>query len=358
MRVGFDAALLGTTTTGIGLYTDSLRRALSDEPGVSLVLMGARREGEVRRKTPSRSLWFALELPAQLRRAHVDVFHGLNNFQLPLLPVGVPYVITVHDLIPELLPETVSTKFRWQFRLWIRRSLDLASAVICVSEVTKRDLLRLHPVAPGRIHVVPNGVDHVPERIPESEGDALVAPLQLPERYFLYAGALDARKNVGAVLEAFDRVAHRRRDVALVVAGQDWFGSNAIRAQIAAAERNGGRVQRVGFLPQRALHAAMQRAVGFVFPSRYEGFGLPPLEAMRLGTPAIISDGGALPETCGDAAIVAPNGDPSAIAAAMERLLDDPQERERWSHAGRQRAAQYTWKACASRTRAVYERVM
>jgi glycosyltransferase involved in cell wall biosynthesis len=358
MRVGFDAALIGTRTTGIGLYTSALSRALAVQPDVSLTLMGGRREGDVLRHTSSRSLWFAAELPIHLRRSALDVFHGVNNFQLPLVRTGVPYVITVHDLIPELLPKTVSMKFRWQFRLWIRRSLSLASAVICVSEATRRDLLRFHPIDAARVHVVSNGVDHAPDRIDESEVDHLLAPLSISKPFFLYAGALDARKNVATLIEAARLLAAKRTDVELVVAGQDWFGSGPIRAQLEKVAVEGLPIRPVGFLPERTLYAAMQRAVGFVFPSRYEGFGLPPLEAMRLGTPAIVSDAGALPEVCGDSAIFVSPDDARSIADAMERLLRDPADRERRSVRARKRAAEFTWEICARQTCQVYRAAM
>jgi glycosyltransferase involved in cell wall biosynthesis len=357
MRVGFDAALLGTRTTGIGLYTEALARALSED-GASVVLMGARGRGDVPRRSPSRSLWFTAELPLRLRSARVDLFHGVNNFQLPLVRGRVPFVITVHDLIPELMPETVSLKFRWQFQLWLRRTLEVASAVICISETTRRDLLALHPIDPARVHVVHNGVDHVPDRIDDAEADRLLAPLSLPSKYFLCAGALDPRKNVGVVVEAIRRLGARHAGVSLVIAGQDWFGSNRIGAELDAKIKAGAPIRRVGFLPERTLFAAMQRAVAFVFPSRYEGFGLPPLEAMRLGTPALVSDAGALPEICGEAATQLPSENADVWARAMQRLLEDGAEHERLARVGRERARTFTWRGCARQTRVVYESVV
>ncbi len=357
MRIGLDAALHGTRRTGIALYGDELASALEAE-GCEVVRMGARGAGEVRRHTRSRSLWFAAELPLRLVSARVDLFHGVNNFQLPLWRTRVPYVVTVHDLIPQIAPETVSAKFRWQFRIWFRRTLSVADAIVCVSETTRRDLLRLHPVDGAKVHVVYNGIDHVPPAIDPEEAGRRVAHLGLPDRYFLCAGALDARKNVGSALAAAHKLAARRRDFALVVAGQDWFGSGAVRAQIERRIKGGAPVRVLGFLPDDLLHAVMARAVALLFPSRYEGFGLPPLEAMRLGTPAIVSNTGALPEVCAGGAMQVAPDDADGLAAAMERLLDDSDLRSRWSDLGRRRAEEFTWRRCAQQTLAVYRSIL
>lgn len=357
MRVGFDAALLGARTTGIGRYTAELSAALAAQ-GVSLVLMGAHGQGDVPRRLPVRSAWFALELPFQLRNGAVDLFHGVGNFALPLWRTRVPYVLTVHDLIPELCPETVSAAFRWQFRLWLGRSLTLAAAVVCVSETTRRDLLARHPIDPHRVHVVPNGVDHVPAALDPAQALARRERLGLPADYLLYAGALDARRDVATLVSAFRRVALVRRDVALVIAGQDWYGAGAIRSAVESAVRDGVPVRSIGYLEQADLVAAMAGARAFVFPSRYEGFGLPPLEAMRLGTPAIVSAAGALPEVCGEAALVVPPGDAVALADALKRVIDDRTLCERLSQLGRERAARFTWSAAAKTTAEVYRRVL
>jgi glycosyltransferase involved in cell wall biosynthesis len=208
LRVALDATLWDEPTTGIGLVTRALHEALLRE-GVQVLRVGARSSGEFPRGRRSRTGYLLEGLPALLRREHFDVFHALSNFNLPLQRVvGTRLVLTVHDLIPLRAPDNVSAAFRWQFRLWLSRSVVVADRVLAVSAHT-RDQLRAR--FPGvEATVVPNGVDHVdavpaPDRISQQWIDAQ----HLPPGFILYAGALEARKNVGLVLEACLRLQAR-----------------------------------------------------------------------------------------------------------------------------------------------------
>jgi glycosyltransferase involved in cell wall biosynthesis len=280
----------------------------------------------------------------------------VGNFNLPLMPVpGKRLVLTVHDLIPELFPHTVSAAFRWQFRLWLRRSLRIVDHVLCVSETTAADLLRLHPEAAGvPLTVVHHGVDHVPARARDPGAAAWVDQLGLPAETFLYAGALDARKNIALLLDAGELLWRSGWRGALVLVGQRWFGSEPIEARIAQLQREGRDVRVLGHQPDARLHALMARTTAFVFPSRYEGFGLPPLEAMRLGAPTVVTRAGALPEVCGEAALQVSPEDPEELVAALRRLLQSPEERRWWAEAGRRRASELTWQRTAQKTIEAY----
>ncbi len=355
MRIALDASLWDEPTTGIGLYTRSLYAGLT-ALGAQVERWGAHRTGEQPRRRSSRTRFFLEQVPKLLDREVPDVFHAVSNFNLPLQKIdGVRLVLTVHDLIPLLLPETVSTAFRWQFRLWLGRSLKVADAVACVSETTRTSLLQQYDVDPARVHTVHNGVDHV---------DAVLAPdrttvqyldaLGLPPTFFLYAGALDARKNVALVVKACERLRREGRSPTLVLAGQRWFGSDAIEKEISRAKSEGLDVRVLGYLADPVFYALMKRAHVFVFPSRYEGFGLPPLEAMRLGVPTIISTAGALPEVCGDAALQVNPEDDAQLAAQLARLLDDPKARKALGARGKKRAAQFSWEETARKMLALY----
>jgi glycosyltransferase involved in cell wall biosynthesis len=353
--VALDATLWDEPTTGIGLYVRSLHDALFRR-GVRVSLLGARRSGDSPRSVASRSGYMIGELPRALDRLDAPLFHAVGNFNLPLTRVpGKRLVLTVHDLIPEILPETVSRAYRMQFKLWLGRSVQLADRIICVSEQTRRDLLSRHSVEASKVVTVHNGVDHV-DRVPplDRTGAAYLESLALPEPFVLYAGSLDARKNVSLVLDAMAQLRKRGRQETLVLAGQSWFGSGPVEKRIARLRSDGLDVRPLGYLAPSLFYAVMRRAGIFVFPSRYEGFGLPPLEAMRLGVPSIVSDAGALPEVCGDAALKVSPDDAFALTLAIERLLDDGAERERLTAAGRARAAQFTWDACAQQTLDVY----
>jgi glycosyltransferase involved in cell wall biosynthesis len=298
-------------------------------------------------------------LPQALRQVEARLYHALGNFNLPLVRTpGTPYVVTVHDLIPLLMPETVSRAYRWQFRLWLARSVQVADRILCVSTRTREDLLERHPEAEGKVAVVYNGVDHVDRHVPDAATLDLLRTLSPPSRFVLYAGSLDVRKNVGLVLDALERLKARGRPVPLVMVGQSWFGSGAVETRVARLRSEGHDIRTLGYQPEAVFYELMRRAAVFVFPSRYEGFGLPPLEAMRLGTPAIVSTTGATPEVCGNAAPAVRPDDAEGLAEVMDRLLRSDAERRHWAQEGTRHAAAFTWARCADETLAAYEHVL
>jgi glycosyltransferase involved in cell wall biosynthesis len=359
LSLAIDAALWDEPTTGIGLYTRELTRAL-EARGLPVRLVGARLSGDHPRGETGRSLYALAKLRDVLGGLDETVYHALANFNLPLTSVpGKKLVLTVHDLIPLMYPDTVSTAFRWQFRLWLARSLLVADQIICVSRRTRDDLVARFDVNPARVSVVYNGVSHV-DAVPRPDaiGQVYLRTLGLPAQFVLYAGALDARKNIGLVLDACARLKAKGRAVTLAVLGQSWFGSRAIEKHIAALRVQGLDVRPLGYQEAPVFYEVMRRASVFVFPSRYEGFGLPPLEAMRLGVPTIVSTAGSLPEVCGPAAVQVGPDDAEGLAAAIDRLLSSPEERARRATEGLARAAQFTWDRCAEETMAVYERAL
>jgi glycosyltransferase involved in cell wall biosynthesis len=355
--IALDATLWDEPTTGIAQYTHRLSRAL-EGLGERVIHLGARHSGEHPRGDLSATLYTLGRLPGVLEALDAPLYHAHGNFNLPLVRRRTRTVVTVHDLIPLLLPETVSRPFHWQFRLWLGRTLQVADQVICVSETTRRSLLGHFPIPAERVHVVHNGVDHVEGHPLDATGEAYLESLGLPERFLLFAGALDARKNVARVLDACVSLRRAGRPVTLVLAGQSWFGAGPVERRIAQLRADGLDLRPLGFQPAPILYALMARARALVFPSRYEGFGLPPLEAMWLGTPAIISDQGALPEVCGPSALQVDPDDVEALASAMIRLCDDPAERAARSESSRRWAKRFTWEQTARRTREVYERAL
>lgn len=352
-----DASLWDEPTTGIGLYTRCLAEALGGL-GVRVVRLGGRISGEYPRGRIGRSAFVLGPLPALLSGLEVPLYHAVANFNLPLLrPPGKRLVLTVHDLIPELLPETVSRAYRWQFRLWLWRSLRLADRIICVSACTRDDLLARFEVPPERVEVVYNGVDHV-DRVPspDTTSRAYLQALGLPDQYVLYAGALDARKNLGLLLEACVQLRSRGRPITLVLAGQSWFGSGPLERRVRALRAEGLDIRPLGYQSEPVFYQLMRRATVLAYPSCYEGFGLPPLEAMRLGVPVVICRAGALPEVCGEAAVQVGPHDALDLAEAIDRLLASPREREERARAGRERASSFTWRRAAEQTLEVYRR--
>ena len=321
--------------------------------GVRVLRVGARSSGELPRRVRSRTLHTLAELPRVLPRSGASLFHAVGNFNLPLLRIpGVPFVLTVHDLIPLTSPDSVSRAFHWQFRLWLARSLRVADHVVCVSSWTRRQLLARHPeLDPARVSVVHNGVDHARPAPLDAASQAWLRSLGLPERWVLFAGALDARKNVDLVLDAWSGSARPR---------PPWCSPGSAgtapagRAPDGPAARAGTRHPPARLSRRAAALGADGGAPVFVFPSHDEGFGLPPLEAMALGTPVVVSTAAALPEVCGDAAVQVEPDDAGGLATALQRLLDDPAERSRRAEAGRAHARAFRWDTTADHLVGVY----
>lgn len=355
MPVALDATLWDEPITGIALYTRELHRALV-RGGVDVERWGATRSGELPRGQRSRTGWTLGTLPQWLAARRPTLFHAVSNFNLPLQRTPhVPFVLTVHDLVPLLLPETVTARFRWQFRLWLARSLEVADAVICVSETARQSVLERFDVEPRKLHVIHHGIDHV-DQVPPADATTTkwIDALGLQQPWVLYAGALDARKNVELVLRAVERLHDGGQKVTLVLAGQRWFGAGRIEQEISRVKARGLDVRVLGYLADPVFYALMRRASVFVFPSRYEGFGLPPLEAMRLGVPTIVSTEGSLPEVVGGGAEKVAPDDPAGLAQLLSRWLGDEALRATWSRKASERAAGFSWAKTARETAAVY----
>ena len=262
---------------------------------------------------------------------------------------AIPVVVTVHDLIPFLLPG-----YSWRSRLLRRPGLRLlrrADAIIAPSDATARDCIRIAGVDPERIHVVPHGLSPRYRPAPPEAVEAARARFGLRRPYLLGVGTFEPRKGLPHLVEVTRRL-RRDHDIDLVVAGQQGLFDPAVRAQLATLGDHG---RELGFVETADLVALFGGAAAFVFPSSYEGFGLPLLEAMGCGAVAVGFQNSSLPEVAGEAAVLVPDGDEPALHAALERLLADPDEAARRRRLGLEHAAGFTWAASARSTVAVYE---
>jgi glycosyltransferase involved in cell wall biosynthesis len=354
--IALDGTLLDAPITGIAQYTQELGRGL-ERTGAQVERWGAPRSGDLPRRRQSRTAWTLATLPGLLAERSPGLYHAVSNFNLPLTRVpGVPLVLTVHDAVPLELPETVSTAFRWQFRLWLSRSLQLADRIIFVSQAAA-DSVRAHfDFDAAKARVIWHGVDHVEvatDRVTEQWIDAQ----GFTEPWVLYAGALDARKNVELVLRAMERLHDGGRRATLVLAGQRWFGAGRIEQGIERLKARGVDVRPLGYLATPVFYALMRRAGVFVFPSKLEGFGFPPLEAMRLAVPTIVSSSSSLPEITGGAALTVGVDDAAGLATHLDRLLTHRAEREALGAQGAAWAARFTWAETAKQTLGLYREV-
>ena len=276
-------------------------------------------------------------------RTSVDVIH--NTFYLPHGLAGYPKarrVVTVHDMIPELLPKS---RRRLDFITLKKRYVMSADHVICVSEATRNDMLRVYGDVKAPISVVHHGVDPI-----FRPGDPRVPGL--PDRYLLFVGNRGQYKDANVLLSAFAAMRKKADWVALVFTG----GGAFTRAERAQQQELGiaDRVIQIS-LKDTAMSGAYGNALMCVFPSRFEGFGLPALEAMACGTPALLAQGSSLPEVGGDAAKYFTPGDAQDLSVAIEGLLTDEQERNRMKIAGISRAQGFTWGTAAAKTAGIYQ---
>ena len=285
---------------------------------------------------------------ARRSRDRTDFVHHMGGV-LPLVQ-GPPGVVTIHDLQPFDMPENFEpTKRAWLQRT-IPRSVRRAAAVIAPTQFVRQGLIDRFGVAPDRVHLAAWGVE-----LPTAE--VSVAHVQarygLPRRWFVYPAFTWNHKNHDLLLRAFAAVAAKEHDVMLVLTGGEGPAERAVVEQVMRMGLS-GRVRRTGLIPRRDVMAIVRGAVALTMPSRYEGFGLPALEAMSVGTPVLAADVAALPEVVGDAAHVLPVDDAAAWHDAMVRMLDDGQERDRLAAAGRTHVAAFTWERTVSETLAAY----
>jgi glycosyltransferase involved in cell wall biosynthesis len=309
-------------------------------------LSGARR--------PVRLAYEYALLPGEIRKAGVDVFHGPSNFLPPVKTC--PYVVTINDLSYHVHPERCPPVRRYYWYAMTARTVKVADLIITISENSRRDIIRFFPGTEDRIRLVPLAAHKRFRPLADSpEGNSLAQfGEELAGRPFvLYLGTLEPGKNVARTVQAFDAIAGQFPDHLLVLAGdKGWLYEPVFQAM--AEAKHADRIRYLGHVSDMEAVALYNHAELFVFPSLYEGFGLPPLEAMACGCPVVTSNRSSIPEVVGDAAIqVNPESVPE-LAEAMKNVLGSKSLQEEMAQAGLTRAAQFSWDKCARETLEVY----
>lgn len=301
----------------------------------------------------ARIMWEQIVQPVILRQKRIDLVHGLA-FVTPLLS-PCPTVVTIFDLSFLRFPESFRQANRTYLRLFTSLSARRARRVIAISEHTKRDVVHLLGIPAEKVEVIYCGVETNFYPRPVAEVQAFRQQRGLPERFVLFVGTLEPRKNVRRLIEAYAQI--RNLGVKLViVGGKGWLYDDIF----ASVERLGlsDEVLFAGYVPAEELPFWYNAAKLFVFPSLYEGFGLPPLEAMACGTPVISSDAASLPEVVGEAGLMVAPQDVDGLAEAMRQVLGDQGLREQLRERGLQQARQFSWEKIAQQTITVYQQVL
>jgi glycosyltransferase involved in cell wall biosynthesis len=372
MRIGIDATALPPRPVGAGHYIIQLIRAFARQPGDdefivfvqcrSLPLLNLPLSASVRLATlpdqspPLRLAWEQAVFPWLAARQPLDVLHSLH-YTLPLAYSG-RRVVTLHDMTFFLFPQLHTLPKRYFFRFFIHASARLADALVADSESTRLDAIRLAHIPSQKIFTAQLGV--TPDFHPVSDVAALQTVRQkyyLPERFVLCVGLIEPRKNIPTLLHAFAQITAQFPDQRLVLVGRRGWMVETLEQQIASLGL-AGKVIFPGYVAQTDLPMVYNLADICVYPSLYEGFGLPVLEALACGTPVITSNVSSMPEIVGPAGLLLPPTDSQALAAALQRLLSDPAERQRLAAQGPARAARFTWQRTAEHTRAAYHHAL
>ncbi|MDQ3817470.1 MAG: glycosyltransferase family 4 protein [Acidobacteriota bacterium] len=370
LRIAIDAHSVGTGLAGNESYAANLIEALAEIDGENRYTLYVTKREAVERfqgrwpHVSVRLTWphtpivrIPLTLARELRRRPVDVLH-VQYTAPPFAPCAV--VATVHDLSFEHLPDTFKRRSRAQLRLTVRRTARMASHIIVPSEHTRRDLIETYKIGPERVSVTPLAApEHFAPAV-ETEVRRVRERYKIAGDYILAVGSIQPRKNLTRLIHAYSLLRPRRARAKLpklVLVGKlAWLYGETLRA----IREQGIEALTIltGYVPEADLPALYTGALSFVYPSYFEGFGLPPLEAMRCGAPVIAGDRTSLPEVVGDAGLLVDPFDVEALARAIARVIDDHDLRARLREKGLERAGHFSWRATARLTLEAYKRAV
>lgn len=365
MRIGFDARTIDWA--GVGTYTRNLLLQFAGSTD-EFVIFCQDQKRDLVPEAPNFTYVSANVHPHSrsgravfariVERSGVDLLH-VPSHRAPT-PVGVPLVVTIHDVIPLLYPRSVRNPLeRIRYRRQLKRTLAEARCLITVSRITLSALSAYAGVAPARVRVVYNGVSN---RFRPIEDPAMLEAARrrygLPERYAFWIGEFRPNKNVHLLVAAWGEVLQRLREpLALVLAGTQGEEFRIVQRDVARHSLE-GTVLFPGFIREADLAAVYSSARLFVFPSLFEGFGLPPLEAMACGTPCVVSNSSALPEVTGRAAMMFNPTSPEQFVECVVRVLEEPDLYERLRREGLRQSSLFSWEKAAEETLEVYHRAL
>ncbi|MGC9469391.1 MAG: glycosyltransferase family 4 protein [Anaerolineae bacterium] len=372
MSIYVDVSAAVHRRAGLGRYAESLAHALMQRIPERLALFYNREHGieplagldglpantvALGYKPWRMLVWMgqAARIPFNRLVPGAAIFHATEHLLMPLR--GIPTVLTVHDLIPQLLPEHHKPLNRWYLRWTMPLYCRRADHIIAVSEATRRDLIDLYQLPPEKITVIHEAAAPRFRPQPLAAQERVRDAYGLPERFLLYVGTIEPRKNLERLLGAWTPLYQEGTVPPLVLVGKrGWLSDGFFESLEASPARSG--VILTGYVPDADLPAIYSAATAFVWPSLYEGFGLPPLEAMACGTPVVCAKASSMPEVVGDAALLFAPEDEAALRAALRRIVGDGELREALRERGFTRAAAFSWARTAEQTVRVYEGIM
>jgi glycosyltransferase involved in cell wall biosynthesis len=373
MRIAYDARPLMEQKTGIGRYVRCYLEALLAYEEVQEIQLCSPREiakgealGRDRRVRElvqrgwKGNVWLQLVVPFLLKSCRPDLFHG-TLFLSPLL-ARCPSVVNIYDLTVYRYPNTMEAKNKWPLKILLPRTVSRVDKIVTLSEYTKQEIGDRWPHVSHKIVVVPGApylsLEALSGISSESDSEEILARYGVRRPYLLYVGTMEPRKNLLRMLKAFELAnGMGAKGVQLVLAGHEGWGLSEVRRAWEASPVRSA-VRYIGYVPDEVLGTLYRHADLFLYLSLYEGFGLPPLEAMAAGTCVVASNQASLPECLGHAAVLADPLEPEAVAAILLRLLEDEDLRMEYVEKGLEWVQRYSWQRCAEKTLAVYRELL
>ncbi|MEK7833528.1 MAG: glycosyltransferase family 1 protein [Acidobacteriota bacterium] len=374
MHIGIDAHAIGAQQGGNETYIRGLIRALAeidDRNRYTIYLAEADAAAEWRDGFASRHtnfeirllpkptplirvpLFLAYELWRRPPHSRIDVLHV--QYTAPPF-CSVPVVATIHDLAFEHMPETFTRRGSFQLKLTVRRTAQRAVRIATVSEYSRQDLLRTYKLPPEKVAVTYNGIDaHFTAQASPNETEDVQQRFGISRDYLLAVGSLQPRKNLVRLVRAYAKLRTENENFQpqLVIVGRKLWLADEIFAEVRRQEWADD-VILTGYASDEDLPKLYRQATAFVYPSLFEGFGLPPVEAMACGTPVVTSNVSSLPEVTGEAALLIDPLDQGSIEAALLEIMGDQGLRARLREQGIKQAGKFTWRAAAEKTLQLY----
>jgi glycosyltransferase involved in cell wall biosynthesis len=372
MHIGIDAHAIGARQGGNETYIANLIKSLAEIDGENLYtiyLANAGAAEEWREAFAKRYKNFSVRLlppPTPLVRVPVYLTYELFRRPVDVLHVQytappfcrVPLVVTIHDLAFEVMPETFTRRGSFQLKLTVRRTAKKAARVATVSEYSRQDLLSIYKLTPEKVAVTYNGIGShfVPQPSVQNEAEEIRRRFGVSRDFLLAVGSLQPRKNLVRLIRAYARLRGEREDFSpqLVIVGRKLWLASEIFDEV-KRQRWADDVILTGYVSDADLPALYRAARAFVYPSLFEGFGLPPLEAMACGTPVVTSDVSSLPEVAGDAALLIDPKDERALADALVEIVNNEGLRAELREKGIVQAKKFTWREAAEKTLSLYQ---
>jgi glycosyltransferase involved in cell wall biosynthesis len=369
MRIALDAIPLAGAKTGIGHYTDALAEWLArinrnhqyellSPFDFAFDARNGKPENLSKRYFPVRSVfrkWWLIGLPAMLQISPVDLFHG-TNYCIPVI-APCPTVVTIHDMSLYAQSNTHESinvaRGKRRIPIMARR----ASVIIAPSEWTKQEIVKYLGTRPEKIRVIYEAAREKMEPLPLPACLEVIERHQIRRPYLLYVGTIEPRKNLLTLIRAYDEMlkASAHRPQLVLCGGRGWLDDGVFK--LVEELRLQDQVRFTGYVDDADLPALYSAAEVFVYPSLYEGFGLPPLEAMACGTPVVVSNSSSLPEVVANAGLTHDSHNYRALAECIIRLFSDAGTHDHFKCAGLEQASHFSWERAARETQVIYDEV-